>query len=138
MSDEQAGLLLDTCAAIWFGEGMLSEAALQRIFASADAGLFVSPITGWEVGVLSYAGKLRFLPDPQGWFARLMALPAIQEAPFSGAIAIAAYQLPGVLHNDPADRMLIATARHLNVPILTRDRKIIDYGKQGLVAVVEC
>lgn len=138
MSERLAGLLLDTCAAIWFGEGTLSEAAQQWIFASAQAGLFVSPITGWEVGVLSHTGKLRFLPDPQAWFARLMALPAVQEAPFTGAIAIAAYQLPGDLHNDPADRMLIATARHLGVPILTRDRKIIEYGKQGLVKVIEC
>jgi PIN domain nuclease of toxin-antitoxin system len=46
--------------------------------------------------------------------------------------------LPGPLHNDPADRLLITTARALDIPIVTRDRRILDYARAGAVAAVAC
>ncbi len=67
-----------------------------------------------------------------------MAAPGVRIATFTPAIALAVSSLPGILHSDPADRMLISTARHLDVPIVTSDRKIIDYGAQGLVKVLPC
>ena len=81
---------------------------------------------------------MRFLPDPKAWFAKVMAGPAIRAAPFTPEIAIDASRLPGSLHPDPADRLLIATARHLGVPLVTRDAKIIAYAGQGLVDVLPC
>ncbi len=62
----------------------------------------------------------------------------IRAAPFTPEIAIDSSHLPGILHGDPADRLLIATARHMRVPIITRDRKIIAYAAQGHVEVVAC
>jgi PIN domain nuclease of toxin-antitoxin system len=79
-----------------------------------------------------------FLPDPKTWFARFLAGPGIKEAPITPAIAIDASYLPGDFHADPMDRLIVATARHLGVPIVTRDRKIIAYAEAGHVAVIMC
>jgi len=81
---------------------------------------------------------LQFLPDPKAWFAKVMAAPGLREAALTPAIAVDASYLPGSVHGDPADRLLIATARHLGVPIVTRDAKIIAYAGQGFVQVVAC
>jgi PIN domain nuclease of toxin-antitoxin system len=59
-------------------------------------------------------------------------------APLTPEIAIAAAWLPDPLHGDPADRLLIATARDLAVPMITRDAKILDYARQGHIQAVLC
>ncbi|MBW4035536.1 MAG: type II toxin-antitoxin system VapC family toxin [Proteobacteria bacterium] len=139
-----AGALLDTCAVIWLANGdPLSAAAREAIVAAglADA-LHISPVSAWEIGMLSRPKQnrpaLEFLPDPKTWFARLMAGPGIVNAPLTAAIAIDSSNLAGDLHADPGDRLIIATARHLNVPIITRDRRIIDYAKAGGVRAIAC
>ena len=136
-------VLLDTCAAIWLAEGSLGRRAVRTIVSAGLAdGIFVSPISAWEVGVLSRPRgsqtSVAFLPDPKGWFANLMGGAGIKEAKLTGEIAIEASHLPGGLHGDPADRLLIATARRLGIPIVTRDSKIIDYGRHGFVKVIPC
>lgn len=139
-----SGLLLDTCAVIWLANGdALPPPAIDAIVqAGLGTGIFVSPVSAWEVGMLGNprGGRpaLQFLPDPKAWFAKVMAAPAIRAAPLTPEIAIDASCLPGSLHGDPADRLLIATARHLGMPIVTRDGKIIAYAGQGLVDVVPC
>jgi PIN domain nuclease of toxin-antitoxin system len=67
-----------------------------------------------------------------------MAGPAIKTAAFTADIAIAASGLPDPLHGDPADRLLIATARHLSMPIITRDAKIVAYAAAGHVSAIPC
>jgi PIN domain nuclease of toxin-antitoxin system len=67
-----------------------------------------------------------------------MAGPGIRQATLTPAIAIDASYLPGELHGDPGDRLLIATARHLGMPIVTRDRRIIAYAEAGWVRVIAC
>lgn len=147
MSDVRSpsAVLLDTCAVIWLANGdILSQPAISTIVSAGLAGgVFVSPISAWEVGLLSRpkAGRssvAQFLPDPKTWFARVMAFPAIKAAPFTPEIAIDASYLPGELHGDPGDRLMIATARHLGTPIVTRDSKIIAYARDGHVQVVPC
>ena len=80
----------------------------------------------------------KFLPDPKTWFARFMAGPAIREADFTPAIAIDASYLPGDIHGDPGDRLIIATSRHMQIPIVTRDSKIIAYAAAGHVDAIAC
>ncbi len=145
MSDETepTAVLLDTCAIIWLANGSpLQNGALAKITHAALAdGVFVSPVSAWEVGMLSRpkAGReIQFLPDPATWFARVMAGPAIRLAAFIPDVAIAASHLPEPLHADPADRLLIATARHTAMPIVTRDAKIIAYAASGHVSVIAC
>ena len=143
MIDASAGLLLDTCAVIWLANGELSQAVVSTVFTAAlSAGVFISPVSAWEIGMLanprSNRPALRFLPDPKAWFSKVMTAPGIREAIMTSGIAIDASSLPGDLHNDPADRLLIATARHLNIPLVTRDTKIIAYAQQNFVQVLPC
>lgn len=141
----QATLLLDTCAVIWLVNAEpLSPDSLATIKEAAQSdGVHVSTATAWEIGMLSRprAGRRpmpQFWPDPKTWFARLMAMPGIKEAPITPAIAIDASYLPGDFHADPMDRLIVATARHTGMPIVTGDRKILAYAKAGYVKAIPC
>ncbi|MBV9251816.1 MAG: type II toxin-antitoxin system VapC family toxin [Acetobacteraceae bacterium] len=137
-------VLLDTCAAIWLanGDAMAQSALAAIVHAGLHNGVFVSPISAWEVGLLSRPRAsrpgVRFLPDPKTWFSRLLAKAGIKEASFTPAIAIDASFLPEPLHADPADRLIIATARHLGIPIVTRDARLREYADAGNVRVIDC
>jgi PIN domain nuclease of toxin-antitoxin system len=135
-------VLLDTCAMIYIANGeTLEPGSWDQIAAAGLAdGVYVSPVSAWEIGLLSRPGRrsISFLPDPATWVRRFMARSVVKPAELSNDIAIAASHLPGPLHGDPADRLLIATARDLGMPLVTRDRKIIDYAEAGHVSVLVC
>jgi PIN domain nuclease of toxin-antitoxin system len=135
-------VLLDTCAVIWMASGTLAPAAVATLVAAGQAGgLYVSSASAWEIGLLSRPKRgraLQFLPDAKTWFRRFMTGPSIRDAPLTAAIAIDASFLPGRLHGDPADRLIIATARHLGFPLVTRDRKVIAYAAAGFLDVIPC
>lgn len=120
----------------------MSLGALDAIrHAALGDGIFVPPVSAWEVALLSRPGRpntIRFLPDPKSWFARVLAAPAIKEARLTAEIAIDSSHLPSPLRADPADRLLIATARHLGAPLVTRDRQIAAYASSGYIQVVAC
>lgn len=111
--------------------------------ASRRGAVLISPVSAWEIGLLAApragrTSKISLSPDAKTWFGSLMVRPGVAAAPLTPQIAIDASFLPGSLHPDPADRLLIATARHLNVPIVTRDGKVIAYAGQGHVQVIPC
>jgi PIN domain nuclease of toxin-antitoxin system len=144
MNAEPSAVLLDTCAVIWLANGELSEdIATLVVNAGLAGGIFISPVSAWEVGMLSRTRPGRgpayaFLPDPKTWFSRVMAVPSIKPAPFTPDIAIDAFHLPGDIHGDPGDRLIVSTSRHLRIPIVTRDSKILEYGAAGHVDVIAC
>lgn len=115
---------------------------MDAIFhAGLHEGIFVSPVSAWEIGLVAKrksAGRAYFLPDPKTWFDEVMKGEGIKPAPLTSSIAIDATYLPERLHGDPGDRLLIATARHLGYPIVTRDRKIEAYADLGHVGVIKC
>ena len=137
-------LLLDTCALIWIAQdaAMQASAKLAIREAATSGDLFVSPASAWEVGLLarprSGGGGPQFLPDPQTWFAAFMARPGVRLAALTPEIAIDVSLLPGDLHSDPADRMIIATARRMGAAVVTRDAKILNYAQAGHVAALAC
>jgi len=138
-------LLLDTCAMIWLAAGVgLGEQAAKAIDHAATAdGVFISPISAWEVGMLSRPKRgrppaLEFVPDAIAWFARVMSGQGVWPAPLTPEIAIDASYLPGALHGDPADRFIVATARRLDLPLVTRDRRLMAYGAAGYVRIFTC
>lgn len=143
MTDSLA-LLLDTHAAIWLAEGQLSDTVFARVFAAGlTDGVFVSPVSAWEIGLLARPRTngqpaVTFKPDPQTWFATLLSQVIIKEAPLTAKIAIDSSFLPGSFHGDPADRLLVATSRNLNIPLLTRDQRILAYSDAGHVQSVRC
>jgi PIN domain nuclease of toxin-antitoxin system len=138
-------VLLDTCALIWLANGSkLSPAALAALqHAAGIGGVFVSPISAWEIGMLcrprgGRPAQIECIPNPLAWFERAQRIFALRIAPLSPAIAVAASMLPGDPHADPADRLIIATARDLSLAIVTRDSRIAEYAGQGHVSVVGC
>lgn len=135
--------LLDTCAVIYLASGdLMAEPAVDAIIQAGLAdGVCISPISAWKIGLLSRPGRpntVRFLPDPKTWFARLLAVPTIKQVAFTPDITIDSAHLPSPLHGDPADRLLIATARNLGMPIATRDRQIAAHGAAGHIQVIGC
>src|SRR3954470_6799585 len=109
-------LLLDTHAAIWlFEDESLAPKAMAAIEVAYrdDTPLLVSPITAWELGQLVSRNRISLSATPHRWFARVLATPGIQLAEMSPDILIASCFLPGNPPRDPADRILLATARDL-------------------------
>ncbi|MFD1191746.1 MULTISPECIES: type II toxin-antitoxin system VapC family toxin [Phenylobacterium] len=137
-------LILDTCALIWLiNRTPIAPTALVDIErAAGEAALLVSTASAWEIGLLSRRagrpGALHFTPDPKTWFTRALTAPGLTLAALTPEIVIDASHLPGDLHSDPADRLIIATARHLGATIVTRDQKILDYAQAGFVEALAC
>ena len=128
---------------IWlFGSSdVLAPAALQAIRAAADlAALLISPVSGWEIGLLAPASAATLCSSPRhkAGSAIFSRRPGMRLAPLVHGTAISASYLPGHLHGDPADRLLIATARELDVPLVTRDQRILAYAAQGHVQAIAC
>ena len=88
-------------------------------------GLGVCAISCWEVAKLVEIGRLHFSIPLAEWIAR--ALLNVQLLPLSPEIAIESSQLPGSFHRDPADQLIVATARFYDCRLLTMDRLIQDY-----------
>jgi PIN domain nuclease of toxin-antitoxin system len=134
-------LLWDTCTAIWIYEkARLSQAALEAMGAAYREGVpsYISPITAWEVGLLTAHGRLQLLIRPERWFSNLFEVPGVLLAEMSPDLLIASSSLPGKPPKDPTDRIIAATARELGATLITRDRALLDYGAQGHAAVLEC
>jgi PIN domain nuclease of toxin-antitoxin system len=134
-------LLWDTCAAIWIYEGArLAQAALDAMSEAHREGVssYISPISAWEIGMLTSRGRLHLLIRPERWFANLFEVPGVRLAELTPDVLIASSSLPGKPPQDPTDRIIAATARELGATLITRDRALLDYGEQGHVAVVGC
>jgi PIN domain nuclease of toxin-antitoxin system len=122
-------LLLDTCTLLWLVRGgkSLSRAARDAITASG-ARLFVSAITAFEVGVKHHRGALTLPLPPLAWYERALAFHDLEEIPVDGRIAARSTELPR-LHNDPCDRIIVATAQRDGLIVLTPDPLIRAYPK---------
>src|SRR5262249_47276558 len=109
--DEMQPLLWDTCTVIWIYEkAPLSQAALEAMGAAHCEGVpsYVSPITAWEVGMLSSHGRLQLLIRPERWFSNLFEVPGVRLAEMSPDLLIASSYLPGKPPKDPTDRIIAA------------------------------
>ena len=133
--------LLDTCAVIWIAR----DEPLREPAASALAELYVeegrlavSPITAWEIAMLAAKGRMALALSPEIWFDRICAIPGVALAEMPPSVLIASCSLPGSLPADPADRILAATAREFGYTLVTRDRRLLEYGGEGHVQVIGC
>jgi len=134
-------LLLDTCAAIWVAEAApMTQASIDALSDAtyAKEPIAVSPITAWERGLLVSLGRLGSTLEPKAWFNRLVEREEMVLAQMTPDILTDASFLPGPIHRDPADRIIIATARAFGMTIVTRDRLILDYAARGHVNALEC
>jgi PIN domain nuclease of toxin-antitoxin system len=91
----------------------------------------VSAITPWEIGLLVSKGRLQLGSDVMEWIRAALAKPGVQLAPLEPEIAVASTRLPFEMHADPADRILVATARHLGATLVTADKALLDLAQNG-------
>jgi PIN domain nuclease of toxin-antitoxin system len=134
-------LLLDTCAAIWMAQGAFMEPAALEAMAQANEDgrpLRLSLITAWELGLLAKSGRVAMAAAPGAIFQSFLRLPGVQSQQLTAEILIDSSLLPGKVHGDPADRIIISTARTLDLMVVTRDRHILDYASQGYVRALPC
>lgn len=135
-----SGVLLDTCALIFLLQPEGLEARAQRAFEQADEageGVYVSPISAWEIGLLVARGRIALSTPPQVWFDDLLQA-GLGLAPLTPDILIQSSFLPGDLHQDPADRILAATARSLRLRLMTRARPLLAYAEKGHLQAIAC
>jgi len=144
MTPEAPGgpLLLDTHIWVWYLDGaedrLPGPMAETLREAGRGAGLLVSDISVWEVGTKAARGRLRLTPSTAAWIERAGRQPGLSFLPLDRQILLGSTQLPGDLHGDPADRMLIATAALAGIPLVTADRAILDYAqREGGFAVLD-
>jgi len=141
MSFADRPLLIDTHIWIWlsFGTpGVFSPAMQKRLDLSDRANpLHVSFISAWEVAMLGAKGRLNLEMPTVAWIEQSLSHPAMRLLALDDpAVAVESNELPGDFHSDPADRLLVATARIGGFTLVTRDQKILDYGKAGHVNVL--
>ena len=133
-------IVLDTHTLIWAveGDGRLGPSASRLIEETVRTDrVAVSAITPWEIALLVERRRLRLGREVGEWIAEALALPGVALIPIEPAIAIDGVRLPCEFHADPADRFIVATARHLKAPLLTADRKILAYSAAGHVRAVD-
>jgi PIN domain nuclease of toxin-antitoxin system len=129
-------ILLDTHVLLfWLGRDPRLTSAQARAIesATADAPLLVSDITLWEVATLVNRGRIRLRWPLRDWLEMAVAPPLVRRMTISPAVAAEVAELPATLHRDPADRIIVATARSAGAAVATTDRRIMD---SGLVEVV--
>ena len=133
-------LLLDTHVWLWFVEGRaerLGTAIPDRLERAARGGrLRVSAVTLWELGMLIAKGRLT-IADLDRWILESRRVPGIRVEPIDDAVALESARLPAPLHGDPADGLLVATARVLDATLVTCDAALIAYGAQGHARVMD-
>jgi PIN domain nuclease of toxin-antitoxin system len=130
--------LLDTHAWLWLLQGdsqRLGPTTRERILAAAREGLLrLSAISLWEVGMLVAKQRLVVSLPCQDWVRQALQVPGLSLVPLTPEIAVQASFLPGEFHGDPADRIIVATARATGAVIVTADQRILDYARDGNVA----
>ena len=135
------GFLLDTCAVIWITRNdPVDPAAAEAMSEAYDEGrpVCISPVTAWELGMLTARRKIAETKPVEVWYEEFCATRGLMELPLTTDILIRSSFLPGPVHNDPFDRILIATAREKDLTIVTRDKAILAYGAAGHVHVLAC
>jgi len=139
--EDDCPLLLDTHIWVWYAENEarrfskritpLVERAVQR------GDVIISAISVWEIAQLEAARRLELSVDVRTWIGRALDFPGVRLKGLSPSIAIESTRLPGEPHRDPADRILIATARLMGAALVTCDQAILAYAKRGHVKLID-
>ncbi|PAX56958.1 type II toxin-antitoxin system VapC family toxin [Brunnivagina elsteri] len=133
-------LILDTHIWIWVLNNNIERlstnclSAIERASESNNLGL--SAISVWEVGMLEAKKRVTFEKSCIDWVQDALSAPGLSLIPLTPEIAIKSTRLPGGFHGDPADRILAATTQVMNAVLVTCDRKLLEYGKQGFISTL--
>ena len=122
-------IALDTHVWVWWADGSprLSSTHRRAIEADTFEEIGVSVICCWEVALLESRGRLTLGLPVEEWIADALDHPRIRRLDLTPRIAVEATHLPGTFHRDPADQIIVATARVHSSPLLTADERILAY-----------
>ena len=135
-------VLLDTHAWIWLALGHEkmkkgpAAAAIQEAF--DEQALHLSAISLWELSTLESKGRVRLSLPCLDWIEESCHRLRLNVVPISASIAVESGRLPGGFHGDPADRLIVATARKEKMVLVTQDALILDYAQAGLLRALSC
>jgi len=122
--------LLDTHTWIWWN--MVPSNLSRKVKAlitdpSHYLELLLSAISPWEFCKLLEKKRIAISCDPQEWVAQALDMPRLRLVPLSPSIAYRSTVLPPPFHDDPADQIIVASARQENATIITKDQRILSY-----------
>ncbi len=122
-------ILLDTHIWIWWvhDSPQLPPWMRQTLMQRQHEGIAIASISCLEVSRLITLQRLKVSLPIEDWFEAALSYPDIRVIDLSWPICVDAYRLPEEFHSDPADRIIVATARHLDVPLMTQDQRILNY-----------
>jgi PIN domain nuclease of toxin-antitoxin system len=123
--------LLDTHVLLWWFEQprRLSVAQRRELEKAGDArAVGVSDVTLWEIALLLERGRIRLALPLDEWLARATAAPLVERCGMTPAVARELVDLAATRDWDPADRIIVATARVAGVPVVTADTRIVESG----------
>ncbi len=132
-------LVLDTHVWLWtlLGSRMVRAETLEEMARAARKDELIVPVIAvWEVALLDAKGRIELGSSAEDWIAEALTIPGYQLALLTPEIAVLCHNLPGDLHADPVDRMMVATAIDLAATLVTRDGTLLSYGAQGHVKVL--
>jgi len=122
-------IVLDTHIWIWWVDnpGKLTHKQIQFIEDNENDGILISRISCWEVAKLVENNRLQLNRPIIDWLEDAVSYPGITLVELSNDIIVESTQLPGKFHKDPADQLIVATSRILDIPLITNDKKILAY-----------
>ena len=122
-------IVLDTHIWVWWvhGDERLTRTQAEVIKANETDVIGVSAISCWEIAKLVEYGRLELPCSLEEWFEEALSYPSICLLELTPEIAIESTQLPGEFHRDPADQMIVATARVYGCPLVTSDGRLLEY-----------
>ncbi|MCC6132622.1 MAG: type II toxin-antitoxin system VapC family toxin [Acidobacteria bacterium] len=121
-------VLLDTCAIVWAVAAPDALSAKARaVLTAGDTEVCVSPISSAEIACAVERGRLALDRHWKPWFRQFVELNGWRVVDIGLDAVEEAYSLPPPFHRDPADRLIVATARLLAAAVVTSDQKILDY-----------
>lgn len=127
-------MLIDTHILLWFlfGDTKLNKDDIEKIMREGEKrNLHISAVSIWEIAMLHKQQRITLHHPIEKWVQ--MATQGIKVLPITTDIALESVHLPHFSHQDPADRMIVETARILDLELLSKNQKIIDYMKLGYV-----
>ena len=134
-------LVLDTHIWIWLinGDKKIKKSNFLPYINDAVklSGIKIPAISVWEVSMLVKKGRIVLSENTMEWINNALTAPGVSLYPLTPAVSYESTVLPGNFHGDPADRMIVATARILNAHLLTFDKPIHEYAKKGYVKVIK-
>lgn len=129
---DQDALLLDTHVWVWLvaGDPRLSPRVVDVLSGASElGGLHIAAISLWEIAMLESKGRIHLATDLLDWMRKALDDSHTAVLALSPEIAVGSVRLPAEFHGDPADRLIVSTARSMNMTLVTYDERILHYSR---------